>query len=138
MTKFPIHAVAVEGDEPSPPVQPIARPAPAEADSPSTRQAQAAVQVRLPDALAVSCPTCGTERDRLTTSVVLSLGPFEEGVQLFAIQADAGMPQVVEELRRFLIGKALERTGGNKARAAKLLKVKYTTFHSMLQRLGIE
>ncbi|MEZ5428376.1 MAG: helix-turn-helix domain-containing protein [Pyrinomonadaceae bacterium] len=46
-----------------------------------------------------------------------------------------------EEVRRFevyLIERALERTGGNQHRAARLLKLKYTTLHSKIKRYRIK
>lgn len=42
-----------------------------------------------------------------------------------------------DEVKRFeisLINQALDKTGGNQHRAAKLLKLKYTTLHSKIKR----
>jgi DNA-binding NtrC family response regulator len=47
---------------------------------------------------------------------------------------------LVQKLREFevlLIRAALNTTGGNQAQAARLLKVKPTTFHEKLKKLGI-
>jgi DNA-binding NtrC family response regulator len=50
---------------------------------------------------------------------------------------DAGvdLPTLVEQIERELIGRALSRTGGNKAAAAELLKLKRTTLVEKLKRL---
>jgi len=50
---------------------------------------------------------------------------------------DAGvdLPTIVEQIERELIGRALSRTGGNKAAAAELLKLKRTTLVEKLKRL---
>jgi sigma-54 specific flagellar transcriptional regulator A len=45
------------------------------------------------------------------------------------------MPAYVAGIQRGLIGKALERTGGNKNQAAELLRIKRTTLVEMLKRL---
>jgi DNA-binding NtrC family response regulator len=45
-----------------------------------------------------------------------------------------------EEIARFevyLIKRALEQTGGHQRRAARLLNLKYTTFHEKIKRLQI-
>jgi transcriptional regulator with GAF, ATPase, and Fis domain len=46
-----------------------------------------------------------------------------------------------EEIKSFeihLIERALEQTGGNQLRAARLLKLKHTTLNAKIKRLGIE
>ena len=45
------------------------------------------------------------------------------------------MPGYIAGIQRGLIGKALERTGGNKNQAAELLRIKRTTLVEMLKRL---
>jgi transcriptional regulator with PAS, ATPase and Fis domain len=45
------------------------------------------------------------------------------------------MPVYIAGIQRGLIGKALERTGGNKNQAAELLRIKRTTLVEMLKRL---
>jgi DNA-binding NtrC family response regulator len=45
------------------------------------------------------------------------------------------LPTIVEQIERELIGQALSRTGGNKAAAAGLLKLKRTTLVEKLKRL---
>jgi DNA-binding NtrC family response regulator len=45
------------------------------------------------------------------------------------------LPGMVEQIERDLIGRALSRTGGNKAAAATLLKIKRTTLVEKLKRL---
>jgi transcriptional regulator with GAF, ATPase, and Fis domain len=37
-----------------------------------------------------------------------------------------------------LIDRALEQTGGNQLRAARILKLKHTTLNAKIKRLGIE
>jgi transcriptional regulator with PAS, ATPase and Fis domain len=52
---------------------------------------------------------------------------------------DAGvdLPGMVEQIERDLIGRALSRTGGNKAAAATLLNIKRTTLVEKLKRLPL-
>jgi DNA-binding NtrC family response regulator len=45
---------------------------------------------------------------------------------------------VVSQLERSLIMKCLEKTGGNKRQAARLLQLSRTTFIDKLQRLNVE
>jgi transcriptional regulator with PAS, ATPase and Fis domain len=45
------------------------------------------------------------------------------------------LPTLVEQMERDLIGRALTRTGGNKAAAAGLLNLKRTTLVEKLRRL---
>ncbi len=45
---------------------------------------------------------------------------------------------IVSELERRLILRSLEATGGNKKRAASLLRLKRTTFVEKLKRMGVE
>jgi transcriptional regulator with GAF, ATPase, and Fis domain len=67
----------------------------------------------------------------------LTLGPVEEGVQVLLVRSGAALGVAVDDLRRALIQDALSRAQGNQARAAKLLGMKYTTFHALARRLGI-
>jgi two-component system response regulator PilR (NtrC family) len=60
---------------------------------------------------------------RLTTSISIP----EEGLNFVS---------VVSQLERELILRSLERTGGNKQKAARLLQLSRTTLIDKLQRLG--
>jgi transcriptional regulator with PAS, ATPase and Fis domain len=50
-------------------------------------------------------------------------------------EAGVDLPVLVEQIERDLIGRALSRTGGNKAAAAGLLNLKRTTLVEKLKRL---
>ncbi|HWR98226.1 MAG TPA: sigma-54 dependent transcriptional regulator [Candidatus Methanoperedens sp.] len=52
--------------------------------------------------------------------------------------AAAPLKEAVQELERKLIRKALEKTGGNKTRAAELLKVSYPTLLGKVRDYGLE
>jgi hypothetical protein len=45
--------------------------------------------------------------------------------------------QGVDAIERQVIGEALKYTGGNKAKAARLLGVDYKTLHEKVKKLGI-
>lgn len=49
-----------------------------------------------------------------------------------------GLQQEVQRYESELIRQALQRTGGNQRRAAKLLGVKVTTLNCKIKRLGIQ
>ena len=49
-----------------------------------------------------------------------------------------GLQEEVQRYESELIRQALQRTGGNQRRAAKLLGVKVTTLNCKIKRLGIE
>jgi DNA-binding NtrC family response regulator len=51
--------------------------------------------------------------------------------------SDAGLPDQVQRFESDLIRQALHRTGGNQARAARLLGVKYTTLNAKIRRYKI-
>ncbi|MBI4530225.1 MAG: hypothetical protein HY709_01785, partial [Candidatus Latescibacteria bacterium] len=50
----------------------------------------------------------------------------------------APLPDIVEAIERDLITEALNKTGGNRTRAANLLGLKPSTFRDKLAKLGIE
>ena len=49
-----------------------------------------------------------------------------------------GLQEEVQRYESELIRSALQRTGGNQRRAAKLLRVKVTTLNCKIKRLGID
>ena len=49
-----------------------------------------------------------------------------------------GLQEEVQRYESELIRHALQRTGGNQRRAAKLLRVKVTTLNCKIKRLGIQ
>ena len=51
---------------------------------------------------------------------------------------DLGLQEEVQRYESELIRHALQRTGGNQRRAAKLLRVKVTTLNCKIKRLGIQ
>jgi DNA-binding NtrC family response regulator len=65
---------------------------------------------------------------RATTSSVPSVSIPDEGINFTS---------VVSELERDLIMRCLEKTGGNKRQAARLLNLSRTTFIDKLQRLNV-
>ena len=44
----------------------------------------------------------------------------------------------LEEMERFLIQKALERAGGNKSRAARLLNIHRRSIYNRLKKFGLD
>ncbi len=76
-----------------------------------------------------------------TTIEMSDLPPEVQAAPMAAVPTvdfpDAGvdLPTLVEQIERDLIGQALTRTGGNKAAAAGLLKLKRTTLVEKMKRL---
>jgi transcriptional regulator with PAS, ATPase and Fis domain len=76
-----------------------------------------------------------------STIEMSDLPPEIQSAQLAALPAvdfpDTGvdLPTLVEQIERDLIGRALSRTGGNKAAAASLLNLKRTTLVEKMKRL---
>ena len=68
-------------------------------------------------------------RQGSTTSVVPPVAIPDEGIHFTS---------VVSSLERDLILRCLEKTGGNKRQAARLLNLSRTTFIDKLQRLQVE
>jgi DNA-binding NtrC family response regulator len=67
-------------------------------------------------------------RDSGGSLIVPTLVIPDEGINFTA---------VVSQLERELIGRCLEKTGGNKRQAARLLNLSRTTFIDKLQRLNL-
>lgn len=76
-----------------------------------------------------------------TTIEVNDLPPEIQAAPIAAVplvdfpEAGIDLPTLVEQIERDLIGQALSRTGGNKAAAAGLLKLKRTTLVEKMKRL---
>jgi DNA-binding NtrC family response regulator len=68
-------------------------------------------------------------REGATTAYVPTLSIPDEGINFTS---------VVSQLERDLILRCLEKTGGNKRQAARLLSLSRTTFIDKLQRLNVE
>jgi len=117
------------GDSPFPDASPIA--------TGERRQMAASFQLNLDTAARIACPRCGQTDENVGMALNLTVGPIPDGMQMFLVRPDATLRTVVDDVRRALINGALERANGNQARAAKLLGMKYTTFHTLARRLGI-
>jgi DNA-binding NtrC family response regulator len=61
-----------------------------------------------------------------------SIAPIEVALP----EAGFDLPGYIDKLERDVIGRALEKTGGNKGAAAKLLNLKRTTLVEKLKRMG--
>ena len=68
-------------------------------------------------------------RSRATSAPATSVAIPDEGINFTS---------VVSQLERDLILRCLEKTGGNKRQAARLLNLSRTTFIDKLQRLNVE
>ena len=78
------------------------------------------------EVLAASLPM--EVRERATGAIVPTLAIPDEGINF---------TDVVSQLERDLILRCLEKTGGNKRQAARLLNLSRTTFIDKLQRLNV-
>jgi len=103
----------------------------------SRRQMAANFQLNVDNVAKVVCPHCNKPSENIGLALNLTVGPVPEGVQVLMVRPGATMRTVVDDVRRALINDALNRAKGNQARAAKLLGMKYTTFHTLARRLGI-
>ena len=105
-----------------------------------TRQKRVAAsfQLNVDDVARSACPQCGHQTEGQGLALNLTLGPIAEGLQVLLITPGSDMRSVVDDVKRTLVYGALRQTGGNQARAAKLLGMKYTTFHALVRRLGIK
>jgi DNA-binding NtrC family response regulator len=104
----------------------------------SRRQMAASFQLNVDNVAKVVCPHCHETSENLGLALNLTVGPVPDGVQVLMVRPGASMRAVVDEVRRALINDALHRAGGNQARAAARLGMKYTTFHTLARRLGIK
>jgi transcriptional regulator with GAF, ATPase, and Fis domain len=104
----------------------------------SRRQMAANFQLNVDNVAKIVCPHCSRPSENIGLALNLTVGPVPEGVQVLMVRPGATMRTVVDDVRRALINDALNRANGNQARAAKLLGMKYTTFHTLSRRLGIE
>jgi hypothetical protein len=101
------------------------------------RQMAASFQLNVDNAAQILCPKCSEPSNDVGLALNLTIGPVLEGMQVLLVRPGATMREVVDDVRRALINDALRRAEGNQARAAKLLGMKYTTFHTLSRRLGI-
>lgn len=102
------------------------------------RQMAANFQLNVDNVAKIVCPHCNKPSENVGLALNLTVGPVPEGVQVLMVRPGATMRTVIDDVRRALINDALNRASGNQARAAKLLGMKYTTFHTLARRLGIE
>jgi transcriptional regulator with GAF, ATPase, and Fis domain len=98
----------------------------------------ASFQLNVDNVAKIVCPHCNKPSDNIGLALNLTVGPVPDGVQVLMVRPGATMRAVVDDVRRALINDALVRARGNQAGAAKLLGMKYTTFHTLARRLGIE
>ena len=77
---------------------------------------------------------------RLLKEVSVALAAAAEALVTASLPDPAGGLNFYHEVRRFeidLIRRALRQTGGNQARAARLLELKHTTLHAKIKQYNI-
>jgi len=78
------------------------------------------------------------ESAELSSNPVVEVGAFPDGAGTITLdQEGCQLEQYLEEAERSLILQALERTGGNQTRAARLLGVSYRQLRYRSKKLGI-
>lgn len=97
----------------------------------------ASFQLDVDDAAQIVCPACNRPAGSTGVMLNLKIGPVVNGSQVLFIRPGASMKSVVDDVRRALMRDALARANGVQSRAAKLLGMKYTTFHTLARRLGL-
>lgn len=60
-----------------------------------------------------------------------------ETIQLDLRHPEEALDEVVDDVRRLLVIRALREAGGVKVKAAEIAGMKYTTFYELVRRLGI-
>lgn len=84
----------------------------------------------------IECPRC---RARFwLESVTLGIaGARPQQIRLDLRYPDAPLDEVVNQVKRTLVIRALRQAEGVKSRAAEIAGMKYTTFYELVQRLGV-
>ena len=84
-----------------------------------------------------SCPHCG-DTIRLEGIGLRFEGSGEaETVRLDLKHPQESLDEVVDDVRRVLVLRALREANGVKVKAAEIAGMKYTTFYELVRRLGI-
>lgn len=104
---------------------------------PRQRRVAASFQLKVDDVVRTSCPKCGHQVGDQGLAMNVTLAPIPDGLQVLLVSPGSSMRSVVDDVKRSLVQGALKQVNGNQSRAAKLLGMKYTTFHALVKRLGI-
>ena len=96
------------------------------------------LRARISGGLAFECPHCDSSVQAGHLSLAFNLPGDRRDVQLFLVNPDNALEDVLDEVRRTLVSRALRDTHGNKSKAAAQLGMKYTTFYALVKRLGLE
>lgn len=92
--------------------------------------------VRVAGGLQVDCPHCGGCVE--APALRLDLVGFEGGRELLMVNPLGDLDDIVDDVRRAVVGRALEECGGVKKDAARRVGMKYSTFHDLVRRLGLD
>jgi transcriptional regulator with GAF, ATPase, and Fis domain/tetratricopeptide (TPR) repeat protein len=106
-------------------------------DREGTRVTAALVRRVLGDAVAGDAPTLPSSRSGDHGSGASDVPDVADAADAVDAAEAAGLKERMEAYERRLVREALERVGGNKARAARELGVGVRTLYKMLERLGL-
>ena len=83
------------------------------------------------------CPRCYEWINAYTVQISLSFDKVAGVTDLYMVNPDMPLKDVVEEVQRVLIRRAMLRANGVMSRAAEIAGMKYTTFWEMARRLDL-
>lgn len=97
----------------------------------------ATARTRVSGGLSVRCTHCYKWINAHTVQIRFSFDQAAGIADLHLVNPEMPFKEVVEEVQRVLILRAIERGNGVMKRAAEIAGMKYTTFWEMARRLGV-
>ena len=94
-------------------------------------------RTRVTGGLSVRCSHCYKWIDAHSVQIRFSFDQAAGVADLHLVNPEMPFKEVVEEVQRVLIVRAIERGNGVMKRAAEIAGMKYTTFWEMARRLGV-
>ena len=110
----------------------------ASASAAETSRGALRVQLESSTPIAGRCRECGAEWQGEPSLMQIRVDPIASDVLLFAVRPDFRLREVTDEFKKRLMLALLRQTGGRVKAAAGLADMKYTTFYTMMRRLGID
>ena len=122
----------------SSPVRPVDGHVTRPATEPPAAAPEADAPVRFLDTTGeFSCPHCNETIRLEGVSLKVQGHDNPENVELDLRYPDQRLDDVVDEVRRILVTRALREADGVKVKAAEIVGMKYTTFYELVRRLGL-
>lgn len=90
---------------------------------------------RVAGGMPASCPSCG--QHLAAPALRLELVGFADDMELLVVNPRQNLAKILDDVRRAVVEHALREAGGIQKEAAQLVGMKYSTFHDLVQRLGL-